>query len=311
MDMDDDYGMEDVKVPLQQQSRLSDKQLQDEISRRILQTCTRYPDGISESEMKADLKQVGLNNDHARAQAVNDLLRRRRLRVYREPPNDTLIFKAVSQEEAAKFDGLSHEDMSVFQIIERGENKGVWLKDIKFRTKFQPAQINAALKKLKEKNLIKPVKTIHGKNKIVYMLANLEPSREITGGVWYTGTEFNSALIQTLQTETCNYVFSAKSTTAADVLNHLRKGGFSANLDFREEDVVTLLNTLIYDGLVEEAIGNTSVKTHYKPSGVIPSSNAFSAIPCSTCPVFDQCTDEGDINPRGCPYLKTWMEIDF
>jgi hypothetical protein len=40
------------------------------------------------------------------------------------------------------------------------------------------------------------------------MLYDLEPSREITGGIWYDGTEFNSTRISALQVETCNFIYS-------------------------------------------------------------------------------------------------------
>lgn len=41
------------------------------------------------------------------------------------------------------------------------------------------------------------------------MLASIEPSRDITGGIWYEGTELNSDLISSLQTEAYNFI-SAK-----------------------------------------------------------------------------------------------------
>jgi len=47
-----------------------------------------------------------------------------------------------------------------------------------------------------------------------------------------------------------------------------------------------IINTLIYDGLIEKVETSTDIK--YKPKNVDQEStwNAFSDVPCSTCPVY-------------------------
>lgn len=241
--------------------------------------------------------------------AVNNLIQQGRIRIYSEGIKKSIIYKEVSPEEAALFHGLLPEDITVYDIIKQGGNKGEWLKNIKYKSKLTPKQYNASLKKLKAKNLIKSVKTIHGKNKIVYMLANLEPSREVTGGVWYTGTDFNTNLIAELQREACQYILLKKQCTVADVLDHVRKKGLSAEIDLRGEDMQSIIDTLIYDGLVDRSFDVRSGTYTYKPMNALTPENAFSEIPCSTCPVFDQCTDNGDINPQSCIYLRQWIEF--
>lgn len=79
------------------------------------------------------------------------------------------------------------------------------------------------------------------------------------------------------------------------------------NIELREDDMQNVLNTLIYDGLIEPVTSGKDIK--YKPVLIDISENPFTEIPCSTCPVFDNCFDEGDINPKSCPYLKQWMEF--
>ena len=49
----------------------------------------------------------------------------------------------------------------------------------------RPLQINKCLKSLEQRKLIKAVKSVASSNRKVYMLFELEPSREITGGAWY------------------------------------------------------------------------------------------------------------------------------
>ena len=48
---------------------------------------------------------------------------------------------------------------------------------------FAP-QINKCLKALEHRKLVKAVKSVANGNRKVYMLFELEPSREITGGAW-------------------------------------------------------------------------------------------------------------------------------
>jgi len=43
---------------------------------------------------------------------------------------------------------------------------------------------------------------VQSKNKRLYMLAGIEPSRQITGGAWYSEQEFDSEYINVLS-QTC------------------------------------------------------------------------------------------------------------
>jgi DNA-directed RNA polymerase III subunit RPC6 len=271
---------------------------------KILAICKRFPDGVPELELKNEFA-----NQNIRMIAMNNLLQQGRVRMYKE--GTSIIYREVSQEEAALFSGMSPEDITVYEIIKEAGNKGEWLKNIKYRSKLQPKQITTSLKKLRSKDLIKPVKTIHGKTKIVYMLSNLEPSREITGGVWYVGTDFNTNLITELQTATCTYLFQKKHCTTKEALEFVKGKGIS-DIELGLEDMQSIIDTLVYDGLIERVIDpRDQSQVAYKPIGVVTPENAFSAIPCSTCPVFDQCTENGDINPQTCVYLKQWLLKDL
>lgn len=49
------------------------------------------------------------------------------------------------------------------------------------------------LKALETRGLVKSVRSVANGSRKVYMLRGLEPAREVTGGAWYTGHEFDSA----------------------------------------------------------------------------------------------------------------------
>lgn len=126
----------------------------------------------------------------------------------------------------ARFKGLSHDEMLVFQLIQQSGNMGASKPfarrvgacgaeasrrccrhlDERPEDPQQPAaaagasrasfdrallalttpreQINKCLKALEQRKLIKAVKSVASSNRKVYMLFELEPSREITGGAW-------------------------------------------------------------------------------------------------------------------------------
>ncbi|KAL0490608.1 DNA-directed RNA polymerase III subunit RPC6 [Acrasis kona] len=270
--------------------------------RKILAVCKTFPDGITDPDLR---QHCPLSN--ARMTAMNGLVSSGRIRLYQD--GTTIIYKEVSQEDAALYHGLSPEDITVLEIIKNSANKGEWQSNIKFKSKLQQKQVTNILAKLKTKNIIKSVKTIHGKKKIVYMLASIEPSREITGGLWYTGTDFNLTLIQDLQKKACGVICQKKQCTVSDVLGAVKTMGLTDNIELQEEDMQTIIDTLVYDGLIEKSFDPRSNLYIYKEIKNLTPENAFSEIPCSTCPVFEQCTENGDVNPQSCVYLKQWIEF--
>jgi DNA-directed RNA polymerase III subunit RPC6 len=65
--------------------------------------------------------------------------------------------------------------------------------------------LNRILKKLEKKGLIKGVKSIHSKNKKVWMLMELEPSTEVTGGL-IGQDNFDLELIEVIQDKVVDYI---------------------------------------------------------------------------------------------------------
>jgi len=47
----------------------------------------------------------------------------------------------------------------------------------------------------------------------------------------------------------------------------------------------------------------------YRPTKSPTTEPAYNQIPCSICPVFAECSDEGDITPAKCPYLTNWLNF--
>ena len=156
----------------------------------------------------------------------------------------------------------------------------------------QPA-VARMLKALETRGLVKSVRSVANGSRKVYMLRGLEPAREVTGGAWYTGHEFDSAftvrsLLKTFfffalsrpPSHFFGFSFTKKNSTnqvalagaaaalvrragptrgasAAEVARQLAAAGL-ARVALREDDVRTVLDALVCDGVAERVLRKPS-----------------------------------------------------
>ena len=111
-------------------------------------------------------------------------------------------------------------------------------------------QITKSLKVLESRKIIKCVHAVNAKTKKVYMLYEIEPSRELTGGAWYSGTELDEDLINTLQ-EQCFIFISQRGYASPEAVHAFMQETGIFKVELRVDDVITVLNTHVFDGLVE------------------------------------------------------------
>jgi DNA-directed RNA polymerase III subunit RPC6 len=112
---------------------------------------------------------------------------------------DELVYRLASAEEASKFSGLDVAARMVYQIIEKAGNKGIWTKDIRVQSNIQQQALNKIFKQLENRQLIKPLKSVAAKAKKLYILYDLTPAKEVTGGPWYTGMSLLCLLLLSYQ----------------------------------------------------------------------------------------------------------------
>jgi DNA-directed RNA polymerase III subunit RPC6 len=79
---------------------------------------------------------------------------------------------------------LSASDAQVYTLILTTGNTGCWVKDIKLKSGLHQKEVNAAIKNLERLGWIKAVKNVKAPTKKIYMVSELEPSSEVTGGAW-------------------------------------------------------------------------------------------------------------------------------
>ena len=165
------------------------------------------------------------------------------------------------------------------------------------------------LKNLEAKKLIKSVKSITQKNKKVYMLFNLEPSHEVTGGPWYTDQEFDSAFYQAVRRVCIQCVESKGTVEAEQVLEALGSSGILVDVNLQVQHIVSVLQACVYDRVLQATEGSEDEAPVYSMARVTPAKNAFSQIPCGVCPVRHSCRDEGPISPLNCAYMDAWLDF--
>mmetsp|Transcript_8850 Transcript_8850/g.25517 ORF Transcript_8850/g.25517 Transcript_8850/m.25517 type:complete len:282 (-) Transcript_8850:212-1057(-) len=270
----------------------------------ILALCRKHPEGLSEDVLQKELTGVPVATQ---AGAINALLKKHKLQIFKNNEGN-LVYKEVVSTDAVKFKGLGSEEMLVYQLIQHSGNTGMWTKDMKFHSNLQQPQITKILKTLESRKLVKSVKSVTGGNRKVYMLYELEPSRELTGGAWYTAHEFDSEFIEALREACFRYIEQQGDATLAEVATFIQSRGFS-KVDLRQDDVLSVVNTLVYDGRVETVDDEEDVE-HFRPAMLaIPKQSAFTSMPCGVCPVFSQCTPDGPISPANCMYFDKWLDF--
>lgn len=278
----------------------------------ILALCRQNNEGITDQIMNTELPQFSLED---RVNAINSLLQKQAVQIFQK--GGVLIYKEQDQQQSAKLRGLSSEDLLLYQIIQQSGTMGIWTKDMKMKSNLQQPQITKILKTLEGRKLIKAVKSVASKNRKVYMLFELEPSREVTGGAWYSDQEFDSEFIGVLRDQCLQYVLNEAPVMLEDIADRVRRSGITKE-DLRLEDYTQVMNTLVFDGEIEVFVSTGTGKESRYPSGTelfrpakhrIPESSVLTNIPCGICPVHQDCTDDGLVSPKTCVYFQEWLQF--
>eukprot|EP00123_Amoebidium_parasiticum_P020579 comp52870_c0_seq1/m.47712 comp52870_c0_seq1/g.47712 ORF comp52870_c0_seq1/g.47712 comp52870_c0_seq1/m.47712 type:complete len:305 (-) comp52870_c0_seq1:982-1896(-) len=287
-------------------------------------------EGVKQTELGIQLPDT---TQQERMTALQALVDKGKVQLRMEK-NGSLVFHATTAPDPIQ--GLSKEERLVYQFIDEAGNMGIWTRDLRYKANLQQTQMNKILKNLENRQIVKAVKSVVASKKKLYMKFELEPDRSLTGGAWYSESEFDEDFVQVLL-ETCTSFIRARAmeaqarhttdrwrnsyVTAREVHTHISRSGIS-NVSLQEEDVECLLNTLVYDGKVELATSGTTITptrdstgapiplgtSLYRATDATPPSNGFTKTPCGVCPVFELCYDGNPISPTTCVYMKEWLE---
>lgn len=292
----------------------SDPRLQ-QMQASILRICQMNPDGASDAQVRQGLE-GGLSNLHGvRVTAYNRLLKQGRLRLVRRVVNGNseTLYVWVSPEDAKKLMGLDATENMLYDVVRRAGKNGATKRDLKIRSGLKnTTEIKQIMERLIGRRLVKEIKSVQAANKIIYILAELEPSSEHTGGAWYNeDQEFDEEFINAIYVQVLKFMKARDMVNIRDITAYVADLKVS-NEQLTESDLQTLVDTMTYDGVVEELKGERG--RSYRVRKVPPAGNQLGRVPCGSCRVFSDCKPGGVISPTSCVYMKDWLkgvELDW
>ncbi|XP_046685156.1 DNA-directed RNA polymerase III subunit RPC6 [Homalodisca vitripennis] len=277
--------------------------------------------GVSDGDIQ---KELPVLTAEQRVSIVNKLIAQGLLDLFNSSSGLVYKIKAASSTSSEKLKGADNEERVVYNIIEEAGSKGIWIRDIRFKSNLIMTTLGKILKQLEGKKMIKAVKSVAASKKKVYMLYNLEPDRSLTGGAWYCDQDFEAEFVDVLNQQCYRYLqqrkektipVAAKSgplvaqtmayATSKDVWKFITELGIS-KVQLSEDDIRTILDTLLYDGKVERILNVTgeylyqAMESYLPPPGIV-------RMPCGICPVMRNCSEIGAVNPTKCTYLSEWL----
>lgn len=199
-----------------------------------------------------------------------------------------------------KFCRLSEEQHLIYQLIEEAGQRGIWRGDLKRRTNTEEKHLAALLKELRDRSLIKEVASVTDKKK-TYFLYDIDPPTEVTGGIWFSGPNFNSELVDQVIPQVVSFVVNSPGITVRELRKKVKTSGIH-NLPIGDEEAEQLVDAAISSGEVFKK------KEALRPGPAKPVVSPITKTACKGCPLAEMCEPDGAYNPAECVYLAKTTE---
>ncbi|EAY12663.1 RNA polymerase Rpc34 subunit family protein [Trichomonas vaginalis G3] len=212
-------------------------------------------------------------------------------------------YKAVPPKLQESFIGLDDDHHRIYDLIDKAGNKGIWRRDIRKAGGCADKTLSNVLKELETRCLIKSITSIHEKKLKLYLLYDMPPSEEITGGVWYLDGTFNTTFVEQLIANSVNIVQVSGGITVKDMIEKIKLNTLAA-AHITDKEAEQVITAMVHSKRVIKTSG-----AMLRPGILEVPPCPISEVPCCGCPVFTQCYPGGPINPRSCPYLQKLREL--
>lgn len=285
------------------------------VKKEIMHLVQAYDNGLSEMELS---KTMSATSVELRMNAINSLTNEGKIQLCKRGPD--LIYRQIdaktSNHAAINTSNLSLEERAVYQVVENAGNKGVWNREIRNQTRLPMSQMAKILKNLETRKLIKAVKSVTASKRKLYMLYDLEPDKSVTGGAWYSDTEFESEFVQVLH-EQC-YKFIRRNlpndsfVTSSQVKSYINDLNIS-KIPLSVEEIEMILETIVFDGLIEKSTVQKAAEDEeasefcYRAKHQLVGSAGLMRTPCGQCQYVHECRPNSVINPQVCLYMEQWF----
>ncbi|AMD22150.1 HGL190Cp [Eremothecium sinecaudum] len=203
---------------------------------------------------------------------VQELLDKNLIRLVKQ--NNELKFQPVNVSEAQKKASMSADEALVYSYIEASGREGIWTKTIKAKTNLHQHVVLKCLKSLESQRYVKSVKSVKYPTRKIYMLYNLQPSVDVTGGPWFTDSELDVEFINSLLTIVWRhtaektypngfnnfntsdneplYTHNVKNYSTTDEILSFISGARVSTVELSKADIRSLCEVLVYDGKLEK-----------------------------------------------------------
>lgn len=196
---------------------------------------------------------------------------------------EELRFQAILASETKKLTSMNDDEQMIYSYIEASGREGIWTKTLKAKTNMHQHIVMRCLKLLEQQRYVKLIKSVKHPTRKIYMLYNLQPSVEVTGGPWFTDSELDTEFIDSLLTVVWRYIALKTYPTAfqdpapnTNVLQSVfpaNHTGFAmldsimdfitshkiTNIDLAVNDIRSLCDVLVYDDKIELVKGTSDV----------------------------------------------------
>ncbi|ORY89829.1 RNA polymerase Rpc34 subunit-domain-containing protein [Leucosporidium creatinivorum] len=223
------------------------------------------------------LAQCGLTISSTTQDAMNSLLRKNLAQMLKNSNGD-IVFRFVGKDEAKAMGSMDSEEKLVFDQIKAAGNMGIWTKSLTTNTGLPRTTITKVLKTLEGRKTVKTVKSVKAPTRKIYMLANLTPSVELTGGPWFTDNELDTEFVDLLKKCAYKYlemksvpktksdkrrIYPVSATrylpTVNDILAYIDSLEVAISVELQDVHVQSLLELMVYDGTVEKIFINSDM----------------------------------------------------
>ena len=269
------------------------------INEKVLLFLKSNPEGVSQEKLTSGIP----FKEELIVESINTLVNLNRINIIES--SEGMLFKYRSEKEALKFRDLSKEEIAVYEVVMQSGSSGISTIDIKIKLKID--------------------------NKKVWMGIDIEPSQEITGGIWCNEQEVDDNLVSVFSEKCLEYISTQKQISRKELLMFAKSSNLMKNSsEIKEDDIQKILNILVFDGKIEpifpinidnKFLGNKYAllldKEHpdinnvkYRKNIEYKMNNIFDYLPCFVCPAFKECKKDNVVNPIECPYNKELFNLN-
>jgi DNA-binding Lrp family transcriptional regulator len=122
---------------------------------------------------------------------------------------------------------MDPEEFAVYEKIEEARDRGITAVDLRLKLQalgFTQTTLAKVLKRMEKKGSVKRLKSLQQKHKQVYMLMEVEPSAEVTGGLVNTEA-FDLEAIEVIHARILEYLKAHGNTSYREIALYVKQMG--------------------------------------------------------------------------------------